>query len=352
LSAPAYRLHPRPLATPAGLRYHPPVQSLTRALIITDGDPATTALAARVGAALPRPFEPAVVTAAELQPEDLLPAEVFFIGCAIPGPPAFGPLEKLLRHINLAGRRCGVFTPGPESAAAYLRALTADCEAAVSSWTAGGGDPLEAWAKRAAAGIHLHTARTDQTDRKETNMDMNTNAATRFDLDACMRKVKDFPKKGILFYDITSVLAQPRAFKYCLDAMAEAYRDQGIDAVGAVEARGFVLAAPFADRFNVPLVLIRKKGKLPGTTVSRKYALEYGEAEIEIHPEDVTAGARFLLVDDLIATGGTLKAARDLLESSGATVAEIFGIVGLPFLGYEKVLAPTRVRTLINYQGE
>jgi adenine phosphoribosyltransferase len=173
-----------------------------------------------------------------------------------------------------------------------------------------------------------------------------------FNLDDYIRKVPDFPKKGVLFYDITSVLAQPAAFTYCIDSMAGINGEKKIDAVAAIEARGFLFAAPFAVRMKIPLILIRKKGKLPGRTMTKKYSLEYAEAEIEIHPDDVPAGGRILLMDDLIATGGTLHAARELITSCGARVPEIFGVVGLPFLNYEKILAPTPVRTLINYHGE
>jgi adenine phosphoribosyltransferase len=173
-----------------------------------------------------------------------------------------------------------------------------------------------------------------------------------FNLDEHIRKVPDFPKKGILFYDITSVLCQPEAFRYCIDAMADRYRDKGVDAVAAIEARGFLFAAPFAGRLGIPLILVRKKGKLPGETRSVKYQLEYGEAEVEIHVADVRPGMKVLLTDDLVATGGTLKAARELITGCGASVPEIFGVIGLPFLGYEKTLAPTPVHTLIQYHGE
>jgi adenine phosphoribosyltransferase len=171
-------------------------------------------------------------------------------------------------------------------------------------------------------------------------------------LDDYIRKVPDFPKKGILFYDITSILINPTAFNHCIDCMIDIYRDKKIDAVAAIEARGFLFAAPYAAKAKIPLLLIRKKGKLPGKTLAKKYALEYGEAEIELHPEDVSPGSRILLLDDLIATGGTLKAARELITACGAEVPEVFGVVGLPFLNYEEVLAPTPVRTLINYHGE
>jgi len=173
-----------------------------------------------------------------------------------------------------------------------------------------------------------------------------------FNLDDYIRKVPDFPKKGILFYDITSVLAVPKAFKYCIDKMTDIYSGKKIDAVAAIEARGFLFAAPFAYRMNIPIIPIRKKGKLPGVTLSKKYDLEYAQAEIEVHSADVPKGKRILITDDLIATGGTLNAARSLLIEGGAEVPEFFGIVGLPFLNYQKVLDPTPVTTLIDYQSE
>jgi adenine phosphoribosyltransferase len=168
-------------------------------------------------------------------------------------------------------------------------------------------------------------------------------------LDDYIRKVPDFPKKGILYYDITSILAAPDAFQYCIDRMEEIYKDQDINAIAAIEARGFLFAAPFAVRMGIPLILLRKKGKLPGVTLSKKFDLEYAQAEIEVHLADVPRGKRILLVDDLIATGGTLTAARSLLVEGGAIVPEIFGIVGLTFLNYQKVLNPTPVTTLIDY---
>ncbi|OHE66186.1 MAG: adenine phosphoribosyltransferase [Treponema sp. GWB1_62_6] len=173
-----------------------------------------------------------------------------------------------------------------------------------------------------------------------------------FDLDSAIRKVPDFPKKGILFYDITSILAEPRAFRYCIDRMIELYADARIDAVAAIESRGFVFASPFADRLGIPLILIRKKGKLPGETISRKYQLEYGEAEIEVPGADVPKGKRVLVVDDLIATGGTLRAATELVVAAGAEVAGIFGVVGLPFLNYRSMLGSIPITTLIEYHGE
>jgi adenine phosphoribosyltransferase len=173
-----------------------------------------------------------------------------------------------------------------------------------------------------------------------------------FNLDDYVRKVPDFPKKGILFYDITSILASPLAFKYCIDRMVDIYKNKNINAIAAIEARGFLFAAPFAERMGIPLIPIRKKGKLPGVTLAKKYDLEYAQAEIEVHAADIPKGKNILLTDDLIATGGTLNASRSLIVEGGAAVTEIFGIVALPFLNYQKVLAPTPVTTLIEYHSE
>ncbi|MGN0728642.1 adenine phosphoribosyltransferase [Treponema sp.] len=171
-------------------------------------------------------------------------------------------------------------------------------------------------------------------------------------LDKVIGRVPDFPKKGILFYDITGILRHPEAFRYAIERMVEIYRDRNIDAVAGIESRGFVFAAPFAQAMGIPLILIRKKGKLPGKTYSCKYALEYGEAEIEVHTTDISKGQNILLVDDLIATGGTLKAAADLISQGGAKVTEVFGVIGLPFLNYKTALSDLNVTTLVNYQSE
>ncbi|MDR0378235.1 MAG: adenine phosphoribosyltransferase [Spirochaetaceae bacterium] len=173
-----------------------------------------------------------------------------------------------------------------------------------------------------------------------------------FNLDMYIRKVPDFPKPGILFYDITSILIQPEAFGYCIDFMVETYKDLQIDAIAAIEARGFLFAAPFAVRRGIPLILIRKKGKLPGKKLTKIYDLEYAQAEIEIHPDDVPQGKEVLLLDDLIATGGTLQAARELISASGGNVTNIFGIVGLPFLNFRKTLGDIDIKTIIEYDSE
>jgi adenine phosphoribosyltransferase len=176
--------------------------------------------------------------------------------------------------------------------------------------------------------------------------------ADGFNLDDAIRKVPDFPKEGILFYDITSVLTNPDAFRFCVDSMVKLYRGEKLSAVAAIESRGFLFAAPLCDRLGLPLVLVRKKGKLPGKTRTRKYELEYGAAEIEMHEADIPAGGRVLIVDDLIATGGTVKATAEILIEGGAVPAGVFAVIGLPFLQYEKNLEGLQVRTLIEYFGE
>ena len=179
---------------------------------------------------------------------------------------------------------------------------------------------------------------------------MNENQT--FNLDDAIRKIPDFPKPGILFYDITSILTNPAAFEYCTNKMIELYRDSGFTHIAAIESRGFIFGAPLALALGLPLVLLRKKGKLPGETYTVKFTLEYGEDEIEMHKSDLAAGSKVLLIDDLIATGGTLKAATELISRGGGTVGGIFGVVGLPFLNYEKILQGFKVTTLINYSSE
>jgi adenine phosphoribosyltransferase len=171
-------------------------------------------------------------------------------------------------------------------------------------------------------------------------------------LDKNIRRIPDFPKPGVLFYDITSVLVNPESFKYVIDQMVSIYEDKKIDAVAGVESRGFIFAAPFAEKLGIPLILIRKKGKLPGDTYECSYSLEYGTATVEVHKADIKKGQNILVVDDLIATGGTLAAAKNLIEQGGAEVTDFFGVIGLPFLNYQKVLGNCNVTTLINYDSE
>ncbi len=119
----------------------------------------------------------------------------------------------------------------------------------------------------------------------------------KLNLDDYIRKVPDFPKPGILFYDLLSLVAAPKAFRFCIDSMVELYQDKKIDAAAAIEARGFLFAAPLADRLQIPLIPVRKKGKIPGKALSVAYSLEYGKAEVEIQPDDVPKGGRADFVD-------------------------------------------------------
>jgi adenine phosphoribosyltransferase len=171
-------------------------------------------------------------------------------------------------------------------------------------------------------------------------------------IENAIRKVPGFPKPGVLFYDITGILVDPRAFSYCIDKMEELYSGVELDAVAAIESRGFLFAAPFALRKGLPLILLRKKGKLPGETYRISFTLEYGEDVLEVHRSDVRPGQKILLIDDLIATGGTLAAAAQLLALGGGRVSGIFGVVGLPFLHFDRALSGYSVRTLIQYSAE
>ena len=155
------------------------------------------------------------------------------------------------------------------------------------------------------------------------------------DYDKYIRKVPDFPKKGILFYDITSLIANPEAMKIVKDEMINLYKSANITKIIAVESRGFIFAPLLGEALGLPVVLARKKGKLPGVTYAQEYELEYGTDIIEIQKDDISENDKILIVDDLIATGGTLKAIIDLVNNNtGAAVTDIFAIIGLPFLDF------------------
>jgi adenine phosphoribosyltransferase len=169
------------------------------------------------------------------------------------------------------------------------------------------------------------------------------------DLAQYIRDIPDFPKPGILFKDITPLLAEPRAFQAAIDQLYERYGAVSIDAVAAAEARGFLFAAPLALRLQKPLVPLRKPGKLPFRTYSLKYELEYGSAELHMHIDGVVDGARVLLVDDLLATGGTMRAGCQLIEKAGGKVAGCAFLVELTFLKGREVLKPHEVFSLLRY---
>ncbi|HUI92317.1 MAG TPA: adenine phosphoribosyltransferase [Chitinivibrionales bacterium] len=170
-------------------------------------------------------------------------------------------------------------------------------------------------------------------------------------LDKAIRKVADFPKPGVLFYDVTSIFINPKAFRYVVREMLKAYETTAVDGVIAIESRGFLLGSCFALKRKVPLVLARKKGKLPGKTVEESYSLEYGQATLQMHEEDLKPG-KWLIIDDLIATGGTLAAVANMVKRQGGEVAGMFGVIGLPFLKYAEKIGQYNPKTLINYSGE
>ena len=171
-------------------------------------------------------------------------------------------------------------------------------------------------------------------------------------LDAYIRDIPDFPKPGIVFKDITPLLLDPGALDFAVQSLAGWARPLGIDLVVAAEARGFILGGALARELGVGFVPARKPGKLPGETVSAEYILEYGVDALEMHADALEGGARVLLHDDLLATGGTARALGELVEGAGAVVAGCAFIVELRFLGGREKLAPYDVQTLIQYDSE
>ncbi|MEM9967707.1 MAG: adenine phosphoribosyltransferase [Pseudomonadota bacterium] len=153
-----------------------------------------------------------------------------------------------------------------------------------------------------------------------------------------IRTIVDFPHEGIMFRDVTTLFADPRGFRMAVDQMLHPYAGLEIDKVVGLEARGFILGGAIAHQLSVGFVPIRKKGKLPGTTISQEYQLEYGEAIVEIHDDAIEAGEKVLLVDDLLATGGTAEAGIQLLERLGGQIVSTSFIIDLPDLGGRKKL--------------
>ncbi|RZU00889.1 adenine phosphoribosyltransferase [Rivibacter subsaxonicus] len=168
-----------------------------------------------------------------------------------------------------------------------------------------------------------------------------------------IRTVSDWPEPGVQFRDITPLLQDPRTFRVLIDQFVHRYFDARPDAIAGLDARGFIIGSVLAYELNVGFVPIRKKGKLPFTTVAESYELEYGSATVEMHTDAVKAGDRVLLIDDLIATGGTMMAGKRLLEKLGATVIEGAAIVDLPELGGSDRLRASGLAlfTLVDFGG-
>ena len=173
------------------------------------------------------------------------------------------------------------------------------------------------------------------------------------DLKKHIRSIPDYPKKGILFRDITTLIKNPEAFKYTNDKIIEISKKSEFDKIAAIESRGFVFASAISYFLKKPLILLRKKNKLPSETHSVDFKLEYGEATIEVHKDSISKGEKVLVIDDLIATGGTAEAAAKLIEISGGLVAGFIFVINLFDLPGEKLLQKKnyKVNSLINFPG-
>ncbi|HET7695245.1 MAG TPA: adenine phosphoribosyltransferase [Vicinamibacterales bacterium] len=164
-----------------------------------------------------------------------------------------------------------------------------------------------------------------------------------------IRHVPDFPKAGILFYDVTTLLRDPEGFRLAIDAMSEPYRGAGISLVVGIESRGFILGAAVADRIGAGFVPVRKVGKLPHTTIRVSYDLEYGSDSLEMHSDAVEPGQRVLIVDDLLATGGTARAAVDLVRKLGGDVHGVAVLIELVALNGREKLEGENLRAVLQY---
>ena len=166
-----------------------------------------------------------------------------------------------------------------------------------------------------------------------------------------VRDIVDFPKKGIIFRDITTAVKDAKALQFMVDFLVQQYEDKKIDYVAGIESRGFIFGAPLAYKLNAGFILIRKPGKLPADTISQEYELEYGTDKIEMHADAVEPGKNVLVIDDLLATGGTVDAACKLIKKAGANVVGAGFIIELSDLGGRKKLEGIDVTSMIQYKG-
>lgn len=172
------------------------------------------------------------------------------------------------------------------------------------------------------------------------------------DLKSRIRNVPDFPIKGVVFRDITTLLEDPEAFRLVMDHLYERYKDEGLNKIVGIESRGFVFGGALADRLGCGLVLARKPGKLPSDFVEESYQLEYGKATLQIHTDSISPGNRVLIIDDLLATGGTLAACAKLVERMKGEIVEIAVIIELSFLGGRDKLNDYRIHSVVEYESE
>lgn len=169
-----------------------------------------------------------------------------------------------------------------------------------------------------------------------------------------IRTIPDYPHEGIMFRDITTLLSDPKAYRRSVDELVHPYVGMGISQVAGIDARGFIFGGAMAHQLSAGFLALRKKGKLPFETYSITYNLEYGEAELEIHADAVQKGEKIILVDDLLATGGTAEAAIKLLQDQGADIIAACFVIDLPELGGRKKIEDlgVAVRTLVEFEGE
>jgi adenine phosphoribosyltransferase len=172
------------------------------------------------------------------------------------------------------------------------------------------------------------------------------------DLRAILRDVYDFPKKGIVFKDITTLLMHPKAFDQSIGDLCQPFLKEKIDLVVGIEARGFVFGGAMARQLGAGFVPVRKPGKLPADTIRETYSLEYGSDSVEIHADSIRSGQKILIVDDLLATGGTAAAAVKLVEKLGGQVAGVAFLIELDFLNGRKKLEGYRIHSLIHFDSE
>jgi adenine phosphoribosyltransferase len=172
---------------------------------------------------------------------------------------------------------------------------------------------------------------------------------TTLDLREYIRDIPDFPKPGIMFKDITPLLSDPAAFAGSIAQLRDHFASQKISVIAAAEARGFIFGAPLALELKAGFVPIRKPGKLPYATIAQEYQLEYGKDKLEVHSDALGPGQRVLLIDDVLATGGTMKACHDLVTSTGALVVACAFLIELSFLNGRAKLAPSEIFSLVTY---
>ncbi len=171
------------------------------------------------------------------------------------------------------------------------------------------------------------------------------------DLKKHIRDIPDFPKKGILFHDVTTLFKNPEALNYVAQKFYEQFKDKKIDYIAGIDARGFIVGGMLAQMLNCGFILIRKPGKLPANTISESYQLEYGEDQLEVHADSASNGDKVVVIDDLVATGGTFHAAIKLVEKLGAEVVGVATIINMPDLGGSKGLKKYDFFSLVEYSG-